>query len=428
MPPITQHPSYKTTFEPPPWFAPSVGNAIGKRPYIYRGELPPIQSRAIISSRLRHPLYEQLPWFAALNKCLAQASQQTQLILTIPQTTTHEFIHARQKKLAFALGTIHCYSNPAQWAAIVNNPQSKLSAPYDVLTGPAVNTAATANNNISPLRPALRDRILIASANIIDVLQLRRNSLLESLLHNRQPDNVRCLQVKSPPVRAGKLKPCTSASTIVLPDWFTSENYLGHWTRDCDGPWPDETRQHWINQLLDQLPQSNHAALNTLRRIIASNTLTAASKTIQGELPLTCFTRVPITQWSANHVYRPHLQRWDFCPDGLLINRDWLQTQGLHPVSYGTQQQFNTLTITDRRYFQINEGSIDWRVEQEERVAGDLDLRSANSNDIIFFTENQADALQLQASCRWPVLSFGELCHNKIVAPNIVERQLRGTL
>jgi hypothetical protein len=105
-----------------------------------------------------------------------------------------------------------------------------------------------------------------------------------------------------------------------------------------------------------------------------------------------------------------------------------LQTQGLHPVSYGTQQQFNTLTITDRRYFQINEGSIDWRVEQEERVAGDLDLSSANSNDIIFFTENQADALQLQPSCRWPVLSFGELCHNKIVAPNIVERQLRGTL
>ena len=422
MPPITQHPSYKTTFEPPPWFAPSVGNAIGKRLYIYSGELPPIQSRAIISSRLRRPLYEQLPWFAALNKCLVQASQQTQLILTIPQTTTHEFIHARQKKLAFSLGTIHCYSNPAQWAAIVNNPPSKLSAPYDVLTGPAVNTSDTANNIISPLRPALRDRVLIASANIIDVLQLRKNSLLGSLLHTRQSDNVRYLQVKSPTVRAGKLKPCTSTSTIVLPDWFTSKNYLGHWTRKCDGPWPDETRQHWINQLLDQLPQSNHAALNTLRRIIASNTLTAASKTIQGELRLTCFTRVPIAQWPANHVYRPHLQRWDFCPDGLLINRDWLQTQGLHRVSYGTQQQFNTLTITDRRYFQISEGSIDWRVEQEERVAGDLDLRSANSNDIIFFTENQADALQLQASCRWPVLSFGELCHNKIIAPNIVER------
>ena len=143
---------------------------------------------------------------------------------------------------------------------------------------------------------------------------------------------------------------------------------------------------------------------------------------------MTCFTRVPITQWSANHIYRPHLQRWDFCPDGVLINRDWLQTQGLRPVSYGTHQQYNTLSASDRRYFQVNEGSIDWRVEQEERVAGDLDLRSATSSDLIFFTEHQADAQHLQASCRWPVLSFAELCRNKIATSNIVDQQLRGTL
>jgi len=427
MPPIAHQP-YKTTFEPPPWFAPSSGNTIGKRPYLYRGELPSIQSRAIISSRLRHPLYEQLPWFAALNECLVQASQQTQLILTTPQTTTHEFIQARQQNLAFTLGTIHCYSNPTKWAAIINKPQSKLSAPYDVLAGPIVNATTTANNIHLSNRPALRDRILIASANIIDVLQLRNNSLLASLLHNKPTDHVRYLQVKTPTTRAVKLKPFNSTRTIALPDWFTCENYLGHWTRDCDGPWPNETRQHWINQLLDELPQSNHAALNTLRRIIASKTLTGASKTIHGALSMTCFTRVPITQWPAKHVYRPHLQRWDFCPDGLLINRDWLQTQGLRPVSYGTHQQYSTLSINDRRYFQINEGSIDWRVEQEERVAGDLNLCSATSSDIIFFTEHQVDAQQLQASCRWTVLSFGELCRNKIATPNIVDQQLRGTL
>jgi len=380
-----------------------------------------MQSRAIISSRLKHPLYEQLPWFAALNECLVQASQQTQLILTTPQTTTHEFIQARQQKLAFTLGTIHCYSNPTKWAAIINKPQSKLSAPYDVLAGPAVDATTTTNKNELSNRPALRDQLLLASANIIDVLQIRNNSLLASLLHNKPTGHVRYLEVKTPTTRAVKFEPFNSTRTIVLPHWFTSGNYLGHWTRDCNGPWPDETRQHWINQLLDELPQSNHSALNTLRRIIESKTLTGASKTIHGELPMTCFTRVSITQWGANHVYRPHLQRWDFCPYGLLINRDWLQTQGLRPVSYGTRQQCNTLSTNDRAYFQIYDGSIDWRVEQEERVAGDLDLRSATSSDIIFFAEHQADARQLQASCRWPVLSFRELCPNKIPTPNIVE-------
>ena len=312
--------------------------------------------------------------------------------------------------MAFTLGTIHCYSNPTKWAAIINKPQSKLTAPYDVLAGPAVNATTTTNNNNLSNRPALRDRILIASANIIDVLQLRNNSLIALLLHNKPTDHVRYLQVKTPTTRAVQLQPFNSTRTITLPDWFTYENYLGHWTRDCDGPWPDETRQHWINQLLDQLPQSNHSALNTLQRIIESKTLTGASKTIHGAIPMTCFTRVPITQWSANHVYRPHLRRWDFCRNGLLINRDWLQTQGLRPVSYGTQQQCNTLPTADRAYFQINEGAIDWRVEQEERVAGDLDLRSATSSDIIFFTEHQADVQHLQASCRWPVLAVDELC------------------
>jgi hypothetical protein len=428
MPPIAQRQSYNITFDPPPWFAPSIANAIGKRPYLYQGELPSMQSRAIISSRLKHPLYEQLPWFAALKECLTQASQQTQLVLTTPQTTTHEFIQAQQQKLAFTLGTIHCYSNPTKWAAIINKPTFSLSAPYDVLVGPVLNATTTANKNKLSNRAALRDRILIASANIIDVLQLRNNSLCAPLLHNKPTDHVRYLEVKTSTTKAVKLKPLNSTRAIVLPDWFIRKNYLGHWTRDCDGPWPGETRQYWINQLLDELPQSNHSALNTLRHIIELETLTGASRTIHGELPLTCFTRVSITQWAANHVYRSHLQRWDFCPYGLLINRDWLQTQGLRPVSYGTQQQYNTLSINDRAYFQINEGSIDWRVEQEERIAGDLDLHRATFNDIIFFTAHQEEALQLQASCRWPVLSLDELCRDKLPTPNIAKRQLRGTL
>ena len=425
MLPITQQP-YNTSFDPPPWFAPAMEIAIGKRPYLYHSELPRLQSRAIISSRLRHPLYDQLPWFAALNECLKQAFHQTQLILTIPQTTAHEFIQTRQQKLTFILGTIHCYSNPTEWAAIINNPQSKLSAPYDVLVGPDINTSTNTGRNNSSIQPALRDRILIASASIIDVLQLRNNSSLRSLLSNKPTANVRYLQVKSP--LATKPKVSYPTRIITLPDWFICKNYVGHWTRGCDGPWPDETRQHWINQLFDELPQSNHSALNTLRRIIESEILTGGSKTIRGKMPMTCFTRLPITQWSANHVYRPHLQRWDFCPDGLLINRNWLQTQGLRPVSYGTPQQYQTLSTDDRAYFQISQGSIDWHVEQEERIAGDVNLYSASSSDIIFFTKHQADAQQLQAACRWPVLSFDELCHNKFVTPNIVEHQLRGTL
>ena len=428
MPPLAQQPSYKITFDPPPWFTSSIGNAIDKRLYVYRSELPSIQSRAIISSRLKHPLYNQLPWFAALSECLAQASQQTQLILTTPHTTTHEFIQARQQKLAFTLGTIHCYPNPTKWDAIINKPQSKLSAPYDVLAGPILNATTTADKNKLSNQPALRDRILIASANIIDVLHLRNNSLFTALLHNKPTDHVRYLDVKTPTSKAVKLQPFNSTRTIALPDWFAREPYLGHWTRDCDGPWPGETRQHWINQLLDELPQSNHSALNTLRRIIVSETLTGGSKTIHGELPMTCFTRVPITQWAAQHVYRPHLQRWDFCPYGLLINRDWLQTQGLRPVSYGTQQQCTTLPTADRAYFQINKGSIDWRVEQEERVAGDLDLRNATSNDIIFFTEHQTEAQHLQAFCRWPVLSVGEFYRDKLATSNIAEHQFRGIL
>jgi hypothetical protein len=277
-------------------------------------------------------------------------------------------------------------------------------------------------------QPALRDQLLIASAKTITVLHLRQNSLISTLLLNKPAQQVYYLKVKPQTTTPTKLNPIIPFGTSPLPAWFTQQNYLGHWTRDCDGPWPGETRQQWINQLLDGLPHANHSALNTLRRIIQSKTLTGTGNTIHGQQPMACFTRVPITQWAGNHVYRPHLQRWDFGPHGLLIKREWLQTQGLLPVFYGTQQQCDTLSTNDRRYFQINEGSIDWRTEQEERVVGDLDLHGALSSDIIFFTQHQADAEQLQSVCRWLVLSVGELCHDKLANSNIAEHQIRGTL
>ena len=390
------------TRQPPPWFSLSADSLIGERNYLYRQTCFAGTSKAIISSRLKHPLYHQRSWFAALNQSLNRAQANRQLILTTPHTTTDEFIKARQVVCRFKLGHITCCIEPSQWENALANPKRYLCTPFDTVVGPT----QKGNTAYLPVRNAgaFRDQMLIACSPWIDILQIHKQGTLAKLLPFKSASQIR--YVSLPHITPEPTLPNITHPQPwpVLPDWIHNQRYVAHWTRGCDGAWPGETREQWINQLIDNDPQADHSALRTLHRIIQSECLYSSDQTIRGGFPMTCFTRVPINQWSSRHVYRSHLRRWDFCPYGLAIKRDWIQGQGLAPVRYGSDNQWELLAANERPYFQTTGGSINWRVEQEERIAGNLDLRSSQSTDIVFFTSLAKEAVWLQAASRWPVV------------------------
>jgi hypothetical protein len=116
------------------------------------------------------------------------------------------------------------------------------------------------------------------------------------------------------------------------------------------------------------------------------------------------FTAVPLTEFRHRRIFRGHRQRYDFEPWGLAIRRSALP--GLRPVIYGCSDDWKSLPIADRPWFQkaTLDGITDTVAEQEWRVAGDLDLQPLSDRDVVVFVDTPTDAVNLQPECRWPVM------------------------
>ena len=87
--------------------------------------------------------------------------------------------------------------------------------------------------------------------------------------------------------------------------------------------------------------------------------------------------------------------------------------RGARPVLYGDDSTWQSLSKSDRPFFQpAHSGSsssedadarIDWTVEREWRHMGDLDLRQLSREDALVFVPNFAAARRLSAVSPWPI-------------------------
>ena len=78
-------------------------------------------------------------------------------------------------------------------------------------------------------------------------------------------------------------------------------------------------------------------------------------------------------------------------------------------VQYGDEDLWKRMRPSDRPYFQAIDCNIDWTIEQEQRVLGDIVLRSLQNDDLILFTQTAWEAEQLQIYSRWPIVPFDYL-------------------
>jgi hypothetical protein len=148
---------------------------------------------------------------------------------------------------------------------------------------------------------------------------------------------------------------------------------LFHYTRACEGPWPDQTRREYLEELWDGGGHRDAAA--TLRRILRTGRLIASGRLIRGGYPVVSLTPVPPSILAELHRYRRHLIRWDFEPYGIAIDREWLEWQGAAPVHYLPPEAFAALPELERPWYQKHQPPrCDYSAEQEWRWRGDLEL------------------------------------------------------
>jgi hypothetical protein len=205
-------------------------------------------------------------------------------------------------------------------------------------------------------------------------------------------------------------EPTAFAPPILNLDEFPAENFLIHWTRDRSGPWPQQTEDEWLDDLIFRSERRRHGAAYALRRILATRQILASRNLTRDERPVVCLSNRSLRELGELTLYRPHLGRWDFVPFGVAIDREWLANQGARPVIYGESESWESMSDADRPFFQISKsksGQIDWTIEREWRWLGNLNLRQAPQQAVAVFVPTLADGHDLAAFCNWPIVVLG---------------------
>ncbi|MBU1318501.1 MAG: hypothetical protein KKG33_03275 [candidate division Zixibacteria bacterium] len=199
-------------------------------------------------------------------------------------------------------------------------------------------------------------------------------------------------------------------SSIVISK-HESWDYLTHWTRSFDGPWPNQKSFDYYDEMIASAGSYSHRALNSLKNILQTSKIFGTGERIQGGYEVVSLTErhpadaVTLMKWRARFV------RWNFEPYGIAIERNFAESIGIRPVIYATPNIFQNMRDCDKPYFQNKgEKSGNWEPEQEWRFHGDIDLSElpADKAKIIVRKGSEINEVRELTSCEVVALTNEE--------------------
>jgi hypothetical protein len=386
---------------------------IGPRLVWWSTPVPARPWLSVVSSRLGRPWFRRTQWFAHLRAACQLAQAHGDTLVFADNTATARFLERCG----------YLYQLPTLRLVVARERMSLETwlrnrfADHFPATGPARQHIAFVSPPLDVRDDQIptRDALTVAVADRIMALQVRPGGHTERLLTRREAaDGLKPVAVRAPAETAARPpspRPVHDNVAVMRPDQVPAD-WLLHWTRQHDGPWPDEPAARYLDGLIMGDPTSDHSALATLRRIVAQRRLLASTRAIRGGFPVVCFTATPLALLSSRRVFRPHRRRWDFEPFGLCIDAAWLKSIGTRPVIYGDDQLWNRLSCDQRPFFQKRNAGrshrIDWSAEHEWRHLGNVDLVGLPSDAAILFVPTMFDACQLTEISPWPIAVLDE--------------------
>lgn len=190
---------------------------------------------------------------------------------------------------------------------------------------------------------------------------------------------------------------------VAWPSWAEQgEGWLIHCTRSADGGWPGQSRHQHLDDLLLGDPGDEDPRFESLRRIVRGRRLVASAVTTSRSHPVVCFSAVPLRELLGRRRYRPHLHRWDYEPFGVAIRTRVAAAMGVCPAIYGVPAERSRLPPHDRYRFQAVGDTYDWTSEREWRACGTVDLNAVDPDDIRVFAPRRWTP-RLAPLSPWPV-------------------------
>ena len=306
----------------------------------------------------------------------------------------------------------------------------RISDQVDAGEGLADGAAITVNSS----GDLSRDAVVVALADRVDCVFARPNGNVESSLlmrlgHRREPTTRVAVHTSAVDKRAQKVARelmnrgavgwyCRSgdfpdpskvdadrnvqllAASLHRGDWAKAEGeWIVHCTRACAGRWPGQTeRQHRDELLLGHGAVTileKQTPFDSLRRIARMRRIVASAIASDHAWPVVCFSAQPIAELLSRRRYRSHLHRWDYEPYGIAIRKSAAIAAGFQPVIYGSADQREALSTSDRYRFQAIGKTYDWTQEQEWRCHGDVNLDRFDPDDVRLFVRDVAEARRL---------------------------------
>ncbi|MBL8814534.1 MAG: hypothetical protein JNL58_00795 [Planctomyces sp.] len=435
-----------------PWISDECSRRwIGPRLFLWPADAVAAETRiSILSSRLGLDVAKEQEWFRRLRDCLRLARERRATVLTAESATAHQFLAATADALSIDLWVFKCRDRTNsittsrqldKWICDSTAQARNPAAGYrTVFVSPVLQPLATEDfesrlrNLVSfphgfseisrqpdselPTYP-VADRLLMAAATEIHILRQRNGGFVGRLAELHVEDPERCLipihktEMSSTPSRSSKAKSgnrknCQRGSIEKNSDhtrtaedrpedhsvFRSPEEWLLHWTRSFYGPWPGQTRNDWLREVVLTEVPADHSASGTLYRILDEQRIRASSSGIRGNYNVVCFTEVPLNQFRSLRAYRKHRNRYDFVPFGIAIRRSKLEATGAKPVIYGDQELWQGLSDSERPWFQLGAGSPEAlrnRIEREWRVQGDVLLDTLDQQDVCVFVDQESD-------------------------------------
>ncbi|MFP6751464.1 MAG: hypothetical protein VB855_07305 [Pirellulaceae bacterium] len=401
---------------------------VGNRLFFCPDGIPSTPVAVVASSRLARPWDEQDNWFLSLRRACRWSASRHQPVLTVAGTTTTRFLASCQGSLGIQTWQFH-FPRPEQALAIWlsrllhASTRTRSQARWQSWVSPPVQAEPDGCPRSSY---PIGDRFQVAAADSLHLLKVRPGGNLDGLIKQRltgmapefrlagihisRPAQVpvRIAYPDSPLLAPGPFSLAPVQHISELPASFHSQ-FLTHWTRPCDGPWPGQAEREWLDQLVLADPARRRSARSVIERIVLMQQIIASPDGIRNSAPVVCMTAVPVNQWTRMRVYRQHRRRWDFLPFAIAMRQDWLRCQGARPVIYGEASDWQDLSPDCQPFFQRarsgkGKKQVDWRREREWRIVGNLDLEELASEDGFILVPDSKIARQLAPLSRWPVL------------------------
>lgn len=256
----------------------------------------------------------------------------------------------------------------------------------------------------SELAMILRDQSVIEHADELWPVSIRRGGRMSSVIETAVAKGIaidRQFEMGysvRPPVLKYTVDPPRLSPSIRK---MTSQ-YLVHWTRTSNHPWPGERPiDYWISVL----PSTNYcrSAFETLKRILSTKCIQASNRHMPAGYRTVAFSGLspievlPLMRWRARYG------EMSFEPYGIGIRFESAMAQHILPVSY---VQSHSSTCATPWLCQTIGTKTDWRAEREYRHLENLDLKQLSVDDLIVFTLEKSEADTISRDFGLKAVSF----------------------